>query len=66
MRAAERSSSRCHERSRARTWRVVSASAISVAPATAGPTTVRQANAIFSGVSGAFLMISASAWGTTA
>jgi hypothetical protein len=32
---------------------------------TAGPTIVRQANATFSGVSGAFLMIAASAPGIT-
>ena len=63
MMAAERSSSRCHATSRARTRSVSRSRAISVAPATAGPTAVRHANAIFSLVSGALRTIDARAAG---
>jgi hypothetical protein len=62
--AAERSTSRCHAVFFALTRKRPPSSATSVAAAIAVPTAVCHANEIFSGVSGAFRMIAASAFGT--
>jgi hypothetical protein len=65
MAGVDRRNSRCHVRSREATWSTPSTSLTVVTLSTAGPTAVRHANATFSGVSGAFLMIAASAPGIT-
>ena len=62
---ADRSTSRRQAASRVRTWSTASRSSIVVARSTAAPTVMRQANATFSDVSGAFRRTAASASGMT-